>query len=107
MNLVRPSLLCTLALLAAGSASIMLATALGQSLIALSSQRRVAIGWFLGVVAFVAFVAAGNDLFLRVELGIVGGSMVAAVAMGLFTYQRLHEHLRAMPHTLTALDDAV
>lgn len=96
-----------LALLAAGSASIMLATALGQSLIALSSQRRVAIGWFLGVVAFVTFVALGNDLFLRVELGIVGGSLVAAVAMGLFTYQRLHEHLRAMPHTLTALDDVV
>lgn len=95
-----------LALLAAGSASIMLATALGQSLIALSSQRRVAIGWFLGVVAFVTFVALGNDLFLRVELGIVGGSLVAAVAMGLFTRQRLHEHLQAMPHTLTPLDEA-
>ena len=96
-----------LALLAAGSASIMLATALGQSLIALSSQRRVAIGWFLGVVAFVTFVALGNDLFLRVELGILGGSLVAALAMGLFTRQRLHEHLRAMPHTLTPLDEAV
>lgn len=95
-----------LALLAAGSASIMLATALGQSLIALSSQRRVAIGWFLGVVAFVTFVALGNDLFLRVELGILGGSLVAAVAMGLFTRQRLHEHLQAMPHTLTPLDEA-
>lgn len=96
-----------LALLAAGSASIMLATALGQSLIALSSQRRVAFGWFLGVVSFLTFVALGNDLFLRVELGIVGGSLVAALAMGLFTRQRLHEHLRAMPHTLTPLDDAV
>ncbi|MCB1013790.1 MAG: hypothetical protein KDB10_01545 [Acidimicrobiales bacterium] len=95
-----------LALLAAGSASIMLATALGQSLIALSSQRRVALGWFLGVVAFLTFVALGNDLFLRVELGIVGGSLVAAAAMGLFTRGRLHEHLRAMPHTLTPLDDA-
>ena len=95
-----------LALLAAGSASIMLATALGQSLIALSSQRRVAVGWFLGVVAFVTFVAAGNDLFLRVELGILGGSLVAALAMGLFARHRLHEHLRAMPHTLTPLDDA-
>lgn len=96
-----------LALLAAGSASIMLATALGQSLIALSSQRRVAVGWFLGVVAFLGIVAAGNDLFLRVELGILGGSLVAALAMGAFTRQRLHEHLRAMPHTLTALDDVV
>jgi len=93
-----------LALLAAGSASIMLATALGQSLIALSSQRRVAIGWFLGVVGFVGFVAAGDDLFLRVEAGILGGSLIAAVAMGWFTRQRLREHLEAMPHTLTALD---
>ena len=33
--------------------------------------------------------------------------LVAAVAMGVFARQRLHEHLRAMPHTLTALDDAV
>lgn len=96
-----------LALLAAGSATIMLAAALGQSLIALSSQRRVAVGWFLGVVAFLAIVTAGNDLFLRVELGILGGALVAAVAMGVFTQARLHEHLRALPHTLTALDEAV
>ena len=96
-----------LALLAAGSATIMLAAALGQSLIALSSQRRVAVGWFLGVIAFLAIVAAGNDLFLRVELGILGGALVAALAMGVFTQTRLHEHLRALPHTLAALDGAV
>jgi O-antigen/teichoic acid export membrane protein len=94
-----------LALLAAGSASIMLATALGQSLIALSSQRRVALGWFLGVAGFLGIVAVGNDLFLRVEAGILGGSLIAAAAMGLFTRQRLHQHLQAMPHTLTPLDD--
>ena len=71
------------------------------------AQRRVAVGWFLGVIAFLAIVAAGNDLFLRVELGILGGALVAALAMGVFTQTRLHEHLRALPHTLTALDEAV
>jgi O-antigen/teichoic acid export membrane protein len=96
-----------LALLAAGSAAIMVATALGQSLIALSKQGQVAIGWLLGVIAFLLLVALGNDLFLRVELGILGGSLVAGVAMGAFTWFRLHQHLRAMPHTLTSLDEAV
>jgi hypothetical protein len=71
-----------LALLAAGSAGFILALTLAQGLIALRGYAAAAISWFVGIVAFVAVTAAGNDLFLRVELGFVAGAAVAAAAMG-------------------------
>ena len=40
-----------------------------------------AISWLAGIVAFVLVTAAGNDLFLRVEVGFVAGAGVAAVAV--------------------------
>jgi hypothetical protein len=49
---------------------------------------------------------ARHDLFLRVEVGILGGAAAAAVCMGILAYTRLHQHLRAIPHTLTSLDEA-
>jgi O-antigen/teichoic acid export membrane protein len=95
-----------LVLLAASSAAFMLAVALGQALIALEGQARVAVGWFIGVMAFFAVTALGNDLFFRVEAGLTAGSAVAAVVIGLLARQRLHGKLRAHPHTLlTDIDD--
>jgi O-antigen/teichoic acid export membrane protein len=73
-----------MALLAAGSAVYMAALALAQALIALSRHDRAALGWACGVVAFVIGVAAGSELLLRVEVGYLAGSCVAAVAMALF-----------------------
>jgi O-antigen/teichoic acid export membrane protein len=70
-----------LALLAAGSGCFILALTLAQGLIALRGYATTAVSWFVGIIVFVAVTAAGNDLFLRVELGFVVGSAVAAVAM--------------------------
>jgi O-antigen/teichoic acid export membrane protein len=90
-----------MALLAMSSAAFMLAVALGQALIALEGQARVAVGWFIGVVVFVVVTALGDDLFLRVETGLAAGSVAAAVVIGLLARHLLHGHLRAHPHTMT------
>jgi O-antigen/teichoic acid export membrane protein len=94
-----------LALLAASSAAFMLAVALGQALIALEGQSRVALGWLAGVIGFFVVTALGHDLFLRVEAGLTAGSAVAAVVIGVLARQELHGRLRAHPHTLTSIDE--
>lgn len=71
-----------LAYLAAGSAFYMLALAVAQALIALSAHSRVAVGWLAGCVVFVVVTAAFSELLLRVELGFLAGSAVAAATMG-------------------------
>jgi hypothetical protein len=43
----------------------------------------------VGIVGFVAVTAAGDDLFLRVELGFLAGSALAAAAMGALLVQRI------------------
>jgi O-antigen/teichoic acid export membrane protein len=94
-----------LVLLAASSAAFMLAVALGQALIALEGQSRVALGWLAGVIGFFVVTALGNDLFLRVEAGLTAGSAVAALVIGVLARHELHGRLRAHPHTLTAIDE--
>ena len=72
----------TLGLLALSCAAYMVAVALAQAVIALSGHRLVAASWAVGVAAFVVVTAFGADeLFLRVEVGLVAGSSVAALAM--------------------------
>jgi hypothetical protein len=52
--------------------------------------------WFVGIVAFVATLAAvTHPLFLRVELGSIAGAGVAAAAMGLFFLRRLGKGVEA------------
>lgn len=80
-----------LALLALFSAVFMLAVTLGQSLIALASPARMAIGWALGVVTFVVVTALGDDLYLRVELGLVFGTLAVAGTLGAMVAIRLRE----------------
>jgi O-antigen/teichoic acid export membrane protein len=92
-----------IALLAASSGAFMLAVALGQALIALSGQSQVAFGWLAGVITFFVVTAAGDDLLLRVELGLVAGSAVAAVAIGILAAYRLRHRLEVMPHTLSVV----
>jgi hypothetical protein len=54
------------------------------------------VAWFLGIVAFVAMVAAvTHPLFFRVELGSIAGAGVAAGAMGLFFLRRLSRGVEA------------
>lgn len=76
----------TMALLATGSAALMLATLLAQACIALSGHRRMALAWVVGALALVATTAtASEDLFLRVEMGcaIGGGAALLAQAVAL------------------------
>ncbi len=70
-----------IALLAASSATLMAAQALGQGLIARSAYRGVVAGWLAAVGAFFVVVFAVHPLLLRVELGILSGGLAAAVVL--------------------------
>ena len=80
----------TVGLLALSCAAYMLAVALAQAVIALSGHRFVAASWAVGVAAFVLVTAlAADELFLRVEVGLVAGSAVAAAAMAVSLVARM------------------
>lgn len=83
-----------LALLAASFIIIMASMVLDQSLIALSSHSRMAVGWLLALVVFVVVIALGDDLFLRVEMGLLVASVTALGWMGLMLRSRLRHHAR-------------
>lgn len=71
----------TLAMLALGSGCYMVAMATAQAVIALQGHALVAGGWACGIGTFALVTAvAGDDLFQRVELGLVTGSAAAVVA---------------------------
>lgn len=84
-----------LALLAAAFILIMSTICVDQALVALSAHHRMATGWFLALVAFVVVTALGDDLFLRVELGLLAGSVVALAWMVANLVERLRHHARA------------
>jgi O-antigen/teichoic acid export membrane protein len=70
----------TLTLLALASGLYMLCIAIAQAVIALRGHRWVAIGWLSAVVTFLLLTAfTSDDLFLRVEFGLVGGSTIALI----------------------------
>ena len=75
----------TLAMLALGSACYMVSLALAQAIIALKGHALVALGWFIGVVAFVlATWLSSDDVFRRVEIGLLVSSVAAMGAFALF-----------------------
>lgn len=89
-------------LLLAGSCSIfMVAQVLSQALISLSGYRRVAAGWLAGGIAFVVVTALGRDLFLRVELGLVAGSIATVALMAVVLVPLLRK--RAAGHQAAEL----
>ena len=70
----------TITLLALASGLYMIATAIAQAVIALRGHHQVAFGWISALTTFVVVTAlAGDDLLLRVNLGLVSGSAVALV----------------------------
>ncbi len=79
----------TVGILAAGSAAYMLAVAMAQAVIALGGHARMALCWLLGVVVFAGVTLAGDDLFLRVELGLLAGCVVSAAGMAAIVAQRI------------------
>jgi O-antigen/teichoic acid export membrane protein len=66
-----------LGLLSGAFVVIMAAICLDQGLIALGAHRLMACGWMLSLATFVVVTALGDDLFLRVEVGLVAGAAVA------------------------------
>ena len=80
----RDMFLLTLAL-----SAFILALTLAQGLIALKAYSRAAWSWVAGVATFVVVVAAGNDLFLRNELGFLAGSALAALLMAVLLWQQM------------------
>lgn len=70
----------TLGLLAVSSGLYMLAQSCAQAVIALHGHRHVAVGWLVSAATFVVVTAViSDDLYMRVELGLVFGCAVAFV----------------------------
>ena len=71
----------TMAMLALGSACYMVALAIAQAVIALRGHSLVALGWGIGAATFILVTWLGSDeLFRRVELGLVASSFAALCA---------------------------
>ena len=80
----------TLALLAFSSACYMVALATAQAVIALKGHALVSVGWGLGAVAFVlATWLSSDEVFRRVEIGLLASSLTAMVAFGLALRHKL------------------
>lgn len=69
------------ALLSLSCTGFMVGQVFGQSLIALTAYRRVAAGWTAGAAVFVVLTWLIQPLFLRVELGLLFGSIAAVTVM--------------------------
>jgi O-antigen/teichoic acid export membrane protein len=79
-------------LLALASAAFMLAMSLAQALIAAGGHAKAAAGWLVAVIVLGVVIWLGDDLLLRVELGLVVGSIVATAVMGLLLRSHLGSH---------------
>jgi O-antigen/teichoic acid export membrane protein len=80
----------TLAMLALGSACYMVALSLAQAVIALRGHAYVAMGWMIGVLAFLLGTwLFSDDLFRRVEFGLLISSVAAMVTFAIVLRQRL------------------
>ena len=80
----------TLAMLAASSACYMLALATAQAVIALRGHALVALGWGVGVVGFVLGTWLSSDeVFRRIEIGLLVSSIAALVTFAFALRQRL------------------
>jgi O-antigen/teichoic acid export membrane protein len=93
----------TLTLLALASGMYMLALAVSQGVIALQGHKFVAVGWLSAMIGFLAVTTfASDDLFLRVELGLVAGS---TVALAVFSYAfRARMSAGAIPDAESMID---
>jgi O-antigen/teichoic acid export membrane protein len=78
-------------MLTAAATIFIFALTLAQALIALKAYKQNAFSWVVGVLTFVVVVAvaAGEDLFLRNEVGFLAGSIVSAVLVGIFLILRM------------------
>jgi hypothetical protein len=81
-----------MALLAGASAIYVVAAALSGAAIGSGGHRLSALAWLAGCLAFLAGTLLVQDLFLRVELGYLLGSCIAAAVflMGLPVHLARH-----------------
>ena len=80
----------TITMLVFGTAIYMVALTFAQAVIALHGHAIVAIGWAAGMVSFVVVTwLSSDDLYLRVELGLVVSSIVAAICFAWGLRRRL------------------
>jgi O-antigen/teichoic acid export membrane protein len=80
----------TIAMLALSSAIYMLALAMSQAVLALEDHAQVAIGWISGIIAFVVGTwLAGDQLFRRIEIGLVASSIIALAWFSIALKRRL------------------
>lgn len=80
----------TLAMLALSSALYMMALAVSQAVLALEDHAYVALGWVLSLITFVTGTwLSSDDVFQRIEIGLVASSAAAVIAFGLRLRRRL------------------
>lgn len=80
----------TLAMLALSSALYMMAIAVSQAVLALEDHAYVALGWGIAVVAFIAGTwLSSEELFQRIEIGLVASSAAAVSAFSIRLRTRL------------------
>lgn len=91
-------------LLAVSSASFMVAMALAQALVALRHHAQVALGWLVALAVLGAGTATSSDLLVRVEIGLVSGSVTATLVMSVLVVAAMR---RGLPDTAERLVDAL
>lgn len=80
----------TMAMLALSSALYMAALAMAQAVIALKGHALVALGWGIGMATFVVVTwVSSDDLFRRIEYGLVASSFAAMVSFAISLRSRL------------------
>ena len=97
----------SLTMLALGSALYMLALATAQAVIALNGHALVGLGWLLGMVTFVGCTwLASDDLYTRVEIGLVASSVTALLIFAYSLRELLNDGALISPDSLSdALSD--
>jgi hypothetical protein len=79
-------------MLALSSAIYMLALATSQAVLALQAHAQVALGWLAAIIAFLAGTwLAGDQLFRRIEIGLVISSAVALTWFAVTLTRRLSD----------------
>jgi amino acid permease len=74
----------------------MIAVAIAQAVIALHGHALVAIGWIAGFVTYLVLVVwSSDDLYLRVELALVGSSIASLLVFGLAIRAKLQRDVVA------------
>ena len=80
----------TLAVLALSSALYMMALAVSQAVLALEDHAYVALGWVISIIMFVIGTwLSSDDVFQRIEIGLVASSAAAVITFGLRLRRRL------------------